>query len=163
MEVVLNSPADRALVDRQRQRSRATNDPKFLPKRPLSRRALDRRRKDLVTAFLAALGGEQACNDLTLVAVRRAAELQAMCEQARAAQLNGQPTDMLAPVRLEGIAARSIRQLGIRIEPPPAKARGNGLELARRRWAEAEKKAETEAREASAAQSTEGPPDGRAA
>jgi hypothetical protein len=113
-------------------------------------------------AFVRALGGEAACNDLTMVAVRRAAELQAMCEMARAGMLNGVPTDMLALVRLEGVAARAIRQLGIKVEPPAPK--GRGLELARRRWAEAEaKKAETEAREASAAQSTEGPPDGRAA
>jgi hypothetical protein len=56
-----------------------------------------------------------------MVAVRRAAELQAMCEQARAAQLNGQPTDMLALVRLEGVAARAIRQLGIKVEPPLAR------------------------------------------
>jgi hypothetical protein len=71
-----------------------------------------------------------------MVAVRRAAELQAMCEMARANMLNGQPTDMLALVRLEGVAARAVRALGLKTEPPPAKARG--LELARRRWAEAE-------------------------
>jgi hypothetical protein len=81
---------------------------------------------------------------------------------ARVNALNGVPTDMLALVRLEGVASRAVRALGLKTEPPPAKARG--LELARQRWAEAEKKAETEARAAScAAQSTEGPPDGRAA
>jgi hypothetical protein len=101
-------------------------------------------------------------NDLTRAQVKKAAELTTAAEMARADALNGVPTDMLALVRLEGVAARAIRQLGIKLEPPPAKARG--LELARARWAEAEKKAETEARAASsAAQSTEGPPDGRAA
>jgi hypothetical protein len=145
-------------------RSAASNDPKYIPKKP-NPRAQDRRRRDLVEAFVIALGGEQVCSDLTLVAVRRAAELQAMCEMARANMLNGQPVDMLALVRLEGVAARAIRQLGIKIEPPPAKARGNGIELARQRWAEEAEKAKkaTEAREATTAKDTEVPPDDRAA
>jgi hypothetical protein len=41
---------------------------------------------------------------------------------------------MLALVRLEGVASRAVRQLGLRVEPPPARARG--LEIARLRWAE---------------------------
>jgi hypothetical protein len=144
-------------------RSAASNDPKYIPKKP-NPRAQDRRRRDLVEAFVNALG-EQVGSDLTLVAVRRAAELQAMCEMARANMLNGQPVDMLALVRLEGVAARAIRQLGIKIEPPPAKARGNGIELARQRWAEEAEKAKkaTEAREATTAKDTEVPPDDRAA
>jgi hypothetical protein len=103
-------------------------------------------------AFVNALGGEQACSDLTMVAVRRAAELQAMCEMAQAAMLNGAPTDMLALVRLEGVAARAIRQLGIKVEPPPAKARG--LTLARQRWAEAEAKKAAKAKTAGEATHT---------
>jgi hypothetical protein len=66
-------------------------------------------------------------------------------------------------LRAEGVAKRALRSLGVRIEPPPARARG--LELARQRWAEeAKKKAEKAkiAREASATHTTE-PPDGRAA
>ena len=79
--------------------------------------------------------------------------------------LNSQPLDRLALVREEGVAARAIRQLGIKIEPPPAKARGNGIELARQRWAEEAEKAKkaTEAREATTAKDTEVPPDDRAA
>jgi hypothetical protein len=83
-----------------------------------------------------------------------------MCEMARANMLNGQPTDMLALVRLEGVASRAVRALGIKVEPPPAKARG--LELARRRWAEDAERAK-KAREATAAKDTEVPPDDRAA
>jgi hypothetical protein len=145
-----------------RVRSAVTNDPTFLPKQP-NPRAQDRRRRDLVEAFVNALGGKDAVNDLAMLQVRRCAELQAMCEMARAGMLNGVPTDMLALVRLEGIAARSLRLLGLRVEPPPPRARG--LELARLRWAEADaKKAEKAkiAREASATHTTE-PPDGRAA
>jgi hypothetical protein len=147
MEHVENSPAVRPTVARRppanrhgsaspppASRSRSTNDPRFLPKQPLSRRALDRRRKDLVSSFLAALGGPEAVNDLAMLQVRRCAELQAMCEMARANMLNGVATDMLALVRLEGVAARALRLLGIKVEQPPARARG--LELARQRWAE---------------------------
>ena len=66
--------------------------------------------------------------------MRRAAELTVAVEMARADMLNGVPTDMLALVRLEGVASRAVRQLGLRVEPPPARARG--LEIARLRWAE---------------------------
>ena len=145
-----------------RVRSRSTNDPRYLPKQP-NPRAQDRRRCDLITAFVNALGGPEAVSDLVLLQVRRCAELQAMCEMARANMLNGVATDMLALVRLEGVAARALRLLGIKVEQPPARARG--LELARARWAEAgaqaeaKKKAETEAREASATHTTESPDD----
>jgi hypothetical protein len=166
MEVVARSSADSAPKaagsSGARYRSALTNSVAYLPKQPLSPRALDRRRKDLAMAFVNALGGEQACSELTMVAVRRCAELQAMCEMARANMLNGVPTDMLALVRLEGVAARAIRALGLKVEPPPARARG--LELARQRWAEEAEKAEKaeNAREASATHTTESP-DGRVA
>jgi hypothetical protein len=78
---------------------------------------------------------------------------------ARANMLNGQPTDMLALVRLEGVAARAIRQLGLKVEPPPAKARGNGIELARLRWAEDAERAKRNAEKASTTKPPE-PPDG---
>jgi hypothetical protein len=92
-------------------------------------------------------------NDLAMLQVRRCAELQAMCEMARASMLNGVPTDMLALVRLEGIAARSLRLLGLKVEPPPAKALG--LTLARQRWAE------QDAREAARKAKATEAPDGR--
>jgi hypothetical protein len=100
-------------------------------------------------------------NGLTAVMVRRAAELTTAAEMARANALNGVPTDMLALVRLERVASRAVRALGLKTEPPPAKARG--LELARRRWAEEAEKAARKAREATAAKDTEVPPDDRAA
>jgi hypothetical protein len=95
---------------------------------------MDRRRRDLVQTFMAALGGPSVVNDLTQVTVRKAAELVVLAEATRANMLNGEPADMLALVRLEGVAARAVKALGLRIEPPPARARG--LELARLRWAE---------------------------
>jgi len=108
---------------------------------------LNRRRRDLITAFVSALGGKDAVNDITLMAVRKAAELTVAAEMARAAMLSGTPTDMLALVRLEGVAARAVRLLGLKVEPP-AKAHG-GLELARARWAEqAERERKAKAAEA---------------
>jgi hypothetical protein len=114
-----------------------------------------RRIGDLVEAFVNALGGKQVCSDLTLVAVRRAAELQAMCEMARANMLNGQPTDMLALVRLEGVASRAVRALGLKTEKP--RGGDGGLTIARARWEEQRK-----AREATTAKDTEVLPDDRA-
>jgi hypothetical protein len=125
-----------------RVRSRSTNDPRYLPKQP-NPRAQDRRRCDLITAFVNALGGPEAVSDLVLLQVRRCAELQAMCEMARAGMLNGTQTDMLALVRLEGVASRAVRALGLKTEPPPAKARG--LELARQRSAENAERAKRDA------------------
>jgi hypothetical protein len=122
MEVVAGSSADSvpkaARSSAARVHSAVTNDPRFLPKQPLSRRALDRRRKDLVSSFIAALGGPEAVSPVVAMQVRRAAELVTAAEMARAAMLNGVPTDMLALIRLEGCAARAVRLLGIKIEPP---------------------------------------------
>jgi hypothetical protein len=113
-------------------RSALSNDPAFLAKQPLSPRAQDRRRRDLITAFLAALG-PAGVTDLTQVMVRRAAELTTAVEMARADMLNGVPTDMLALVRLEGVAARAVRVLGVRVEPVKApKGRGELARLRRR-------------------------------
>jgi hypothetical protein len=127
-----------------RVRSRSTNDPRYLPKQP-NPRAQDRRRRDLITAFVNALGGKGAVSDLGMLQVRRCAELQAMCEMARANMLNGAPTDMLALVRLEGCAARAVRLLGLKVEAPPARALG--LELARARWAEDAERAKRSAKD----------------
>jgi hypothetical protein len=131
------------------------------PQRPAvsQRSALGKRLRDLADAFAERLGGWPALSVTAAGSVRRAAELQAMCEMARADMLNGLPVDMLALVRLEGVAARAIRALGIRIEPPPPK--GRGLEIARQRWRDAEaKKAEKAKTAGEATHATEGPPDG---
>jgi hypothetical protein len=82
-----------------------------------------------------------------------------MCEMARANMLNGQPVDMLALVRLEGVAARAVRLLGIKVEPPPAKARG--LELARQRWAESAERAKRTDERSSVVKTEPELPDGR--
>jgi hypothetical protein len=128
------------------------------PQRPAvsQRSALGKRLRDLADAFAERLGGWPALSVTAAGSVRRAAELQAMCEMARANVLNGVPTDMLALIRLEGVAARAIRQLGIKVEKP--RGGDGGLTIARARWEEQRK-----AREATTAKNTEPPPDDRAA
>jgi hypothetical protein len=161
-----NSPADRHGTEGRPPRLRAA-----VTNHPLRLRGLDsrsrtgRRRADLIALYTAALGGRDRITEGQLADIVRAAELVAVAEEARFAALTkgGGAVDLAALVRIEGTADRAVRRLGIKVEKPPARARG--LELARQRWAEeAEKakKATENAREASATHTTE-PPDGRAA
>jgi hypothetical protein len=53
-------------------RAHVTNDAGFLPKRTPSLFAQARRRRDLVEAFTAALGGEDAMSPVILMQIRRA-------------------------------------------------------------------------------------------
>jgi hypothetical protein len=135
---------------RRNGRSRSTNNPAFLPRQALRPFQAARRQRDLVEAFMSALGG--SVSELVAVQIRKAAELVTMAEGIRAGALGGTPQssgDLTALIRIEGEARRTLRSLGIRIEPPPAKARG--LELARLRWAEdaeRERKAKAKATEA---------------
>jgi hypothetical protein len=129
------------------------------PQRPAisQRSALGKRLRDLADGFAERLGGWPALSVMTAAAVRKAAELVALSEQMRSDALRNGCTDPDRLLRFEGVASRAVRQLGLRVEPPPARARG--LDLARQRWAEEAEKAK---REASATHTTE-PPDGRAA
>jgi hypothetical protein len=131
------------------------------PQRPAisQRSALGKRLRDLADGFAERLGGWPALSVTTAAAVRKAAELVALSEQMRRDALRNGCTDPDQLLRFEGVASRAVRQLGLKVEPPPARARG--LELARQRWAEEAEKAK-KAREASATHTTE-PPDGRAA
>jgi hypothetical protein len=112
-------------------RAHVTNDAGFLPKRTPSLFAQARRRRDLVEAFTAALGGEDAMSPVILMQIRRAAELITGAELLRADMLNGLPVDMNSLVRLEGHASRAVRELGLKIEKPLP-----GLQRARARWSE---------------------------
>jgi len=71
--------------------------------------------------FLDALGGPSAVTGLQLVAVRRAAELTATAEMARAAVLSGISTDFGTLIRLESEARRALRALGVGSPAPVAK------------------------------------------
>jgi hypothetical protein len=136
-------------------RSAASNDPKYIPKKP-NPRAQDRRRRDLVETFVRALGPD-AVTDLVLVQVRKAAELVALAEAARAAALTGGLQDVVGLIRIENAAARAVRLLGIRIESATPKTRA--LAVRRERWAQTQA-AEAKKAEATAKATMESP-DGR--
>jgi hypothetical protein len=155
------SPPDRRRFPRA-SRSALSNDAAFLPKQPLSPRAQDRRRKDLAMAFVNALGGEQACSELTMVAVRQAVELTVTAEVVRAGMLTGNlQSDITGLIKLENAARRAVLALGIKVEKP--RGGDGGLTIARARWEEqrAQEKAK-KAGEAATSRNTEPAPDDRA-
>src|SRR5262249_20798707 len=103
-------------------RSRSTNQPARMVID--ARTAVGRRLKDLADAYAEALGGWPKLNDTQAAAVRRAAEMVALAEQARAEALrNGgigvNEADQL--IRLENLAARAVKALGLdrKREPEP--------------------------------------------
>src|SRR5260221_3861331 len=98
-------------------RSPTTNDPRHLQKQP-NPRVEDRRRRDLIAAFLSALG-PSGLNDLTQVMVRRAAELTVAAEVVRAGMLTGNlQSDITGLIKLENAARRAVLALGIKVEKP---------------------------------------------
>ena len=143
-------------------RSRTTNNPSFLPRKPLSPFQSARRQRDLVEAFVSALGG--SVTELVAGQIRKCAELMTMAEGIRAGALGGTPQtsgDLMALIRIEGEARRCLKTLGIKVEPA-AKPSG-ALTIARARWEEQRAQEQAKkAREASTTPTT-GPPDGNAA
>jgi hypothetical protein len=101
-------------------RSKATNDPTYMP-RGYNRLSQARRRRDLIGIFLDGLGGQAAVSEFTLIAVRRAAELTVAAEMARYAVLNGaaKATDLDMLVKIEGEARRAVRALGLKADVKP--------------------------------------------
>jgi hypothetical protein len=126
---------------RRHGRSKSTNNVGFVLRKPLTPFQAARRQRDLVDAFVAALGG--SVSELVAVQIRKAAELLTMAEGIRGGALGGTPQtsgDLMALIRIEGEARRCLKTLGIKVEPAPARA--GGLALARQRWSEAEARAE---------------------
>lgn len=86
-----------------------------------------RRRRELIAVFTTALGGAEALTAGQQIDIRKAAELTALAEQARARAMREGFTDagdLSAMVRLESTAARAVRVLGIKSAPtkPPSLA-----------------------------------------
>ena len=77
------------------------------------RTSAGRRRRDLIAGFVAALGGAGAVTAIQQAAVVRVAELMAAAETLRRRALAGETVDMAALIKLENVAARSVRELGI--------------------------------------------------
>jgi hypothetical protein len=76
-----------------------------------------RRRRELIAIYVAALGGPAALSEGQRIDIRKAAELTALAEQARARAMREGATgagELTAMVRLEGMAARAVRALNIK-------------------------------------------------
>lgn len=72
-----------------------------------------RRLRDLADSYADALGGWTKLMPLQAHAVRRAAELSTLAEQARASALETGTVDPVALSQLEGKAERAVRGLGL--------------------------------------------------
>ncbi len=70
-----------------------------------------RRRRDLIGMFVAAIGGPVA--DSRMISIIRAADLVAAAETQRAISLRGQPVDVASLVKLENLASRAVKLLGL--------------------------------------------------
>jgi|SRR6516165_7747159 hypothetical protein len=81
------------------------------------RSALGCRIRVLVREYSAAIG-EGANNPMMTSAIRRAAELQALAEEARAHAIRNGAFDPITLARIEGCADRAVRKLRLDQEPP---------------------------------------------
>jgi hypothetical protein len=96
-------------------RSKVTNDPRLI-RGVDGRSAAGRRRRDLVDALITSLGGIAQVSPLRLAQVRRAAELQALAEEARAKAFTASAgaSELETVIRLENLANRAQRALGLK-------------------------------------------------
>ena len=99
-------------------RSRISNHPRRMAID--GRSQLGRRVRDFAENFAVQLGGWAALSDAQEANVRRAAELTALAEQARAEALRTGNVDPLGLVRLDGAANRAVRALYLDRKRPPA-------------------------------------------
>jgi hypothetical protein len=95
----------------RQQRGRVTNRPRKMAID--GRGKLGRRVRDLADAYASGLGGWPNLTELQAAAVRRAAELCALCEQERAVALREGRGDPVGLVRLEGMASRAVAKLNL--------------------------------------------------
>jgi hypothetical protein len=82
------------------------------------RSALGCRIRVLIKEYTSIVGGN-AGNPMMAAAIRRAAELQALAEDARAAAVRNGTFDPIALARLEGIADRAKRALNLECKRGP--------------------------------------------
>jgi len=105
--------------DKRHGRSPITNQPSKFD----GRSALGRRIRDLAHGFAEQLGGWPVLSDTMAANVRKAAELSALAEKARADALRDGNIDPIGLVRLEGASNRAVRALQL------DRKRSSGLEL----------------------------------
>jgi hypothetical protein len=101
------STARRSLTNR----ARATNQPTRMC--ISGRTSLGRRMRDIADGYALRLGGWSALTVGQAAAVRQAAELACLAEQARSNALKTGSIDPIALVRLEGAALRAERKLNL--------------------------------------------------
>jgi len=96
-------------------RAKITNDARYLAGHS-GRTPAGRRRRDLVNAFIEALGGPDKVTSVQLTDIRRAAELTALAEETRGRALceGIAAVDLQGLIRLEGAASRAVRAMGIK-------------------------------------------------
>jgi hypothetical protein len=81
------------------------------------RSPVGRRRRELIAIYTTALGGLATLTDGQQIDIRKAAELTALAEQARAKAMQqgfADAGELSAMVRLESTAARAVRALNIK-------------------------------------------------
>jgi hypothetical protein len=84
-----------------------------------------RRRRELIAAYSNALGGDAALTDGQRVDIRKASELVALAEDARATALRegpGTPGMLSAMVRLQSASSRAVAALGL---PVPGRSKSS--------------------------------------
>jgi hypothetical protein len=95
-------------------RSKITNQPARLAGVD-GRSTQQRRRRDLIGTYTAALGGSDQVSAASMNDIVRAVDLVIIAEQARAKALRGDKgVDLGDLTRLEGAADRAVRRLGIK-------------------------------------------------
>ncbi len=93
--------------------NKSTNDPRFVHGAD-GRSRLMRRRRDLIAIFVADLGGDAAVTPSLMVSVTRAADAVAIAESHRSRALRGEAINLDDLVRVENIASRAVKALGIK-------------------------------------------------
>jgi hypothetical protein len=93
------------------------------------------RRQELIDIYIAALGGPASLSEGQRLDIRKAAELTALAEQARARAMREGASgagELTAMVRLEGMAARAVRALNIKAGANQPKAESFAEYVARK-------------------------------
>jgi hypothetical protein len=83
-----------------------------------------RRRRELIDVYASALGGHAVLSEGQLIDIRKAAELTALAEQARARAMRdgvGDTAELSAMIRLESTAARAVRAVNVPVVAGNAK------------------------------------------
>jgi hypothetical protein len=113
-EVVTRSSADRPAVvhPKNRQKSRITNHQDLLPGLD-GRSGTARRFRDLVSAYVADMGGLDQCSEIKIGLLRRLAATTVQAEMIEARMVNGEAVDVSTLCTLASTAMRLSSRLGL--------------------------------------------------